>query len=465
MRLIFATLLLFFACGCASIFSRNENIAVDSHPRNVTILDKKTKSSRQTPFVKEYRRQNTLTLFSEHDGEQRKHLYACSFRWVDSGVGNAVLSLFAGLPFGPLLFAASLGLDLMSGAAYECPERITLDLGPPKSSGPDICRSYLILPPQNASSRLSDEVAYRGRQYLSTRLKACDAILARKDVGEVFRRFQINYETEDRDFPQLYYNYWAVELGANTIVDFKIQDRGSTISVTPSYLDIYSHETKLDPPFLIKKGEMRVFSDTNFKAKDIVARFIPNFVAFGPDGVSATFEGRNGYTIKSEKRRGVPVFVELSSRSDLSSFENWKFSSSWGVNYPIFYERFHLDLEKKDNPADVYETNWTFFRVMAEVYGRGSMHTPVGSFSLALGIAPAYVYTRSSEHVIQNGLYVTPVAHIAYEAFIGRAFYFFLELQSYFNTESVADDYAKHNGLVRSLLGIGYLIPSGLFDF
>ncbi len=460
--------IIFFALqlsGCASIFSRSQLISVDSQPRGTNVETGSKKPGLQTPVVASFMRRKSLEFETEVDGVRKKHVFPCHYRWVDSGLGNLFFGALGGLSLiGIGVFGLGLGVDALSEAAWTCPEAVVLNLDT-KQNGTDFCRHFLILPPYSDVAGVSEAVENRAREILLTQKKACDQIIRRKQSDYIYRRFKITKDTQNRDFPQNHYNYWALQTGANTVVDFQIVDKGSTFEVTPHFLDIHNHEKSSGETFLLSKpNTQQGFFEKKRNWKDLAMNLIPTFVGSGMDAMSPNFEGRYQYQVESVSRKSTSLFIELSSRSDLSAYDNWDVSKSWAINYPIFYDRFKLHILDRESNTYIDE-DWTFLRLLVEVYGDVSLHTPMGAFGIGAGLAPGYYLTMNSHGYRQVSLQISPMIHFFYEAFLQRNVYLFAEIVGLAETQTIRDRHVSYKGVSRALVGFGYLLPSDWYVF
>jgi hypothetical protein len=432
--------------SCATIVSRQQLIAVDSNPRTLDIYDEDGYKLGRTPFVAKVPRALELKLLTE--GQTYKA--DCSYRWIESGLGNAALlwGAIVGIP-----------LDLATEAAYQCP---TLNMIQAKNATHDtsskFCRRYLILPPYNKSALLSVELEGLGRDLLQQHLHDCDTIVATDESDHIFTHYGIDHKNKKRDFDQIYYNYWMHATEANTLADFTMSDLSEKeIAISVKTQDMYD-KTESSQMLMSSKENLRYYTRQAPYWVYWLEKFIPNTISGGIVELDPSFQAKNDYEITDTRRRGLGLFVEVMTLNNPSSLDTWATEYDWKVSYPFFYDKYKVKL-KNTKTQEEFENQWTFFRLSANVQIEGTTHTPLGAYSLALGLAPTYLYTKTSDALIQNRLAIIPTISITFRAFFTHSMFFTLESFQQFE-EKIDDDHTTRKDFAKISIGLGYLFST-----
>ncbi|MEN9530105.1 MAG: hypothetical protein RI932_1978, partial [Pseudomonadota bacterium] len=136
-QLCFLFVVLFATSACATLGGRNQPVAINTEPRGVAVAINSPAAAEdpQTPLALNVSRGSALELEFHHDAYSKKMRVDCQVRLGTVFGGNLPLGLL-GLPGtvpALLLYASAVGLDFLTGSAFECPHQIEHTLAVPES--------------------------------------------------------------------------------------------------------------------------------------------------------------------------------------------------------------------------------------------------------------------------------------------------------------------------------------------
>ncbi len=436
--------------ACTTITSKHQYIAVDSNPRNIAVFDENEIFLGKTPFVYELKRKKELRLFLEQDGIKKSYNSSCSFRWGEAGLGNLIFYYFA---------AIAIPIDLWTGAAYNCADLHTLELKKSEENNPQFCSRYLVLPIFYPKFHLSSEIENSARLSFIKKLKPCDSMVELTESDSLFASLGINHSTEKRRFSQDYYNLWAFETGANQIIDFEVSEQDDKFKIHPKATDFYTLQEKEEEPFYIHKTDLKAYKAEIFNWGAIAVAFIPNSLTTGFGRSTPAFETKNPYQVIKTKQKSLTnnFFLQFSSINSLSSLDQWGLDYGFGISYPFFYDTFSVDIANTET-QEINEETWKLFQFSTNFFMEGFIHTPIGAFSLKLGLAPTYYYTKTSESSPEQSFGIGALVAFNYRFFVSRSFFINTEILS-------ATGPDLHQPIISTYIinqinfGVGYILP------
>lgn len=434
--------------SCASTFSRTQIIAIDSQPRGIEVSNRNGELLGKTPFVANFRRSRDFILYSELEKKKPTYAHHCSFRWVESGVGNLVFLA------GALI---TIPIDLVSGAAYDCPSSVYLSSSNPANEEREEheCKRYLILPPHHKDALISDEIEHRGRAELKKQLKNCDSIIDMDESDHYFTHYGISHRSARREFPQHLYNSWMYASNANTLVDFSIDSTQSRLEIKE--IDMFNGQKKVHSHALSKEKIEHVHP-TNYWTW--IEKFVPNTVVAGITGPFINHTINDEYELKELKRKNFlsGFFLKIDNINTPDSFATWDLDYDSDISYPIYYVGSEFLTENRKTKEE-YTDEWIFLRMGINSQIEGIAYTPFGSFTLGLGLGPTYIYTKVNGDIVQNGITLIPTASLQYRAFFGENMYFTGDI--YIPWEpAVSNERVKILSVGKVSVGIGYLFST-----
>ena len=131
---VFALLLLLTQISaCGSMRGKTHYASVDSKPRGVTVYDRSGEELGETPLFHKTESRSQMTYDLDQGGAQNLRSVDCEFQWLQTSLENLPLPLiliWTGPPIAIGVYASAILTDTLTGAAYQCPERVKFeDLG------------------------------------------------------------------------------------------------------------------------------------------------------------------------------------------------------------------------------------------------------------------------------------------------------------------------------------------------
>lgn len=146
---------------------RTQHISLDAEARGVRVSDEEGSSLGEAPLFYRVNSASSLTFTLTHQGRQHKESVSCEFQWLQTPLENSPLALLfssAGAPVAFGVYGVALLIDLLTGAAYHCPERVIFS-APPQwrepSPAPHYCPRFLHMSDTSLSQRSQAEVLER----------------------------------------------------------------------------------------------------------------------------------------------------------------------------------------------------------------------------------------------------------------------------------------------------------------
>lgn len=487
--------------ACATIDDTEQIVSIDSNPRGIAVYQDKARKKKigETPFFKNIEREYSHTFYFALPPTGAKQLYEkkinCAFRWGTTLLGNLPLIAIP-VTFSPAyIYFLGLGIDLLTGAAFDCPHRFTLNLPRQSSrlqSPKTTCHSYLILPPFDNDEKTSDQVAQYWRTYMLPGLSPCETIIDYTKSKALFLRYKLNTYNEISwaRINKHHLNQISHQLQATHIVKINHQKNRTRLTVKAQIFDAHTYKSisKQQRVFDVSRSKTFQFSQA---AGAWVKYFqvIPNAFGWAPSETNLVAP--------------LPDNAELINITDLSTFPNyisnlnlinvihpisyatWDFAFKFAPAFLISYLSKRATLEiplpppRKNNRPPLplktfaaptpnlvdglrqsvtHDIDLFFFSV--PLVTSLDMFTPIGTFSTELGIGP--VFSWFNESVIASDWRIRTLVSLtaAYTGFFANNFFIRIQTSSNVGLSNLASYHRfQIKGWDETRLTIGYYFP------
>lgn len=414
-----AILLALFLAGCATVSGRSQRVAVDATPRGAVVRDAEGAELGRTPLVLKVERDDAVPLTLSMGGRETPVRLDCDVRTGIVVLGNAPYGLLtlAGYGWG---FVAAAGLDLWTGAAYGCPERVRFEV-PAPASPPPVCRVLLVLPPPHDDYAEQDRVVRAWADSTRAARGPCDRVVPTAQVRPELARLGLGAH-DPREVDRGRLNKLAEQTGATHVVGLRWAADAAGTRIEGEVRDVFT-DTRAAAPVGFDPAPP---PDDGFSWRSLwkYLYLLPNSVAFAPSVTNPVPTPAEGYdSVTLEYHASLPALLTgwtLTSAEHPDQFDSWdahwKLTPSVGLGV--------LDVTWTATPADDADvpayadrsTTW-FIRGYAEL--GGVFHTPLGALDLHLLLGGVGVY--------QEALGAAPADFRgAFEAGLGAAYTAFL---------------------------------------
>jgi hypothetical protein len=380
-------LLIFFSflfVGCASLFSRKQNLKVVTSPPGTKIYHDGELKGESPAFVEVSRHSTSVLNLEFPNGSKKNVELETKYRWSDSFGSNLMLLFY------PPLSAIGIGTDFLTGKAWDYEALpILVGDGIPFRAVETPIKKIAIAPPTSDAYASSKQVgvALEGTTQLSYP-KA--KILKYEKTYSIFERYswRYNQKTNSAALQDLYQ-----ELGVTHILDTQVEDPGDSkeIKVHQKLIDVFNGtEVAMED---VKFGRQTItYFDSSPLSKSfrwLIAR-APN--DFGLNAVShaTTIHSDDANPYSSEEIEGEGTFDFLSGISvrriqGREGFKNWKLNFEWVPTVTISERHFKF---KRETGNNLNEKKFQWISGYAGFGPQLTLHMPVGR--LYLEIIPSY---------------------------------------------------------------------------
>jgi hypothetical protein len=418
-QLCFLFVVLFATSACATLGGRNQPVAINTEPRGVAVAINSPAAAEdpQTPLALNVSRGSALELEFHHDAYSKKMRVDCQVRLGTVFGGNLPLGLL-GLPGtvpALLLYASAVGLDFLTGSAFECPHQIEHTLAVPESLEDGIsekCSRILIhapaLEPDLAlKAAMVSEAQSFGKRFDDD----CVEFVPPSVSADALKRSMLeNIGIEELLKPAMERKRVQLlrDTGAVKAIEMQLQEQNeSVVTVSFGMWDLYSKEFvssyrknfKREKFETLKGGWVSQFLGQSLK-------LLPNSIALSASNPSLTLA--DNIPTRSERITGRPSLVALLS---VTSVEHPNQYGTWDAGFqfgPSIYidslaQRASVDREQIGvgewealSDAQRQPRNFKAYALTVPFDAVLSFHTPAGAFRLFLGYGPL-LYFPSSE--------------------------------------------------------------------
>jgi hypothetical protein len=275
--------------ACGTLSGRTQRVAVDASPRGGAVRDAaqpKAPPLASTPAVVELERARTQALVFEAppaaeagDAPAPQVVEVeCDFRWRVAGLGNTPFLLATLAQFG-VGYVLAVGVDLWTGAAWDCPQLVR-----PPGSGTDGARRLFVLPPDHDDVAVQDALVASFAAAVRPSLGADETVLSPRDHRALLER--IGAPRRLAMLPRHRLNTLLAGTGATHVVSLRWRTAETGTVFSGELLDGYRGGTT---PVVGLEGP-RVETPEGFTWQTLFQylHFIPNSVAWLPGPTTFT---------------------------------------------------------------------------------------------------------------------------------------------------------------------------------
>ena len=458
---ILGTLVVISVSGCATTISRSSQAtSIDSTPRGLSVRVNSEKDERVTPFFislpREHHHLVTAQTPIRHNlktapkDESSEVKISCEYAWVRSPLENFLFgaiagSLSGGLGFG-VAWSASLLIDGLSGASFNCPHAVHLyHRGPTVNS---CLKMFLMIPSDfdHGAQLLLGEV---WRDHIKER-GVCVELVDRPTAFAIARTLDIDFlDLEALRHRREQTNRFGLLTGVDEVILLSFEDESSSESSSGD-----------------SSGDSPVYSTLNYRVLDLhtlnlgESRSLPLPLGFitPEDGVGQSIISimRDNISLLPNTIGFANNFREMTDTDGDSSANFKSFSAKISnISHPIAFDRWDLDLNLDLNlgidflQRSLLETpndtrGYRYNRLSLYSAGHVAAHTPLGAISFNVGIGLGYyklfdLAGAQDELVIGQDL----IVEVHYTAFITRALFLRVYVQSVLTPKVIQDRYFK----------------------
>jgi hypothetical protein len=483
---IFFCLSLFFLMGCltgcASVGGQQQVIAVDSSPRGLDFSFKsyrKSGAKDTTPAAVMVDRRRSLNL-SLGSGEFQKTVdVKCDFRTGTVLLGNAPVSLLLiQNPAAALVFySALLGIDLLSGAAFECPNGVSPVVELPTAVESELspkCDRVLVMPPdRNSDLKLEHGLIQEAQEYAQRMAEGCIEFVSQAVTSGALIKSSIQLGSLESIFSMANERKWAQLLrdtGATKAVDVHVDEHGEKFTIVEFTLwDLY------------KKNKVASFKKTvkseNFEklkggilssAVGKVLKLIPNSIAVSQSSPSLNIQSTSAF--RSERlgsKSSLLGLVTITSVEHPDQFDEW--DGDFQVGPSLYFDSIRHTVSSAEptgltNSDQVTNESQQFkgYAFNLPVDGVLSLHTPAGAFRVFIGFGLGSYYS-TARPLVDEKLKLFALAHggLDWVAYFGDNFFAQVGLHAFSRGQKHIEQRGSYQlyGWNSTVVGFGYFFP------
>lgn len=401
-----AALWLLLGSGCATIAGTKQVISIDSEPRGVDVRDAHSgRPLGKTPVFAELPRRYRQKLELRREGaDPIERTRSCRYDWQGTVLGNTPLLLIVP-PLSIAWYAAGMGTDLVTGAAFECPTHVVFEGPSTNERAPPApaCASYLVVPPRHPDEKVSDFLVARWVERVKDELRECDGVVDHAEAKLALSRYGIGhratFELEKTRREHLY------EVGHRTKATHLVlltheRDR-ELLAMRATVLDIHRLLPVSQEAFVVDVADEPLFHQPtlmNYLVESI--SILPNGLGFSP-GLRGFYAAPAPGIGKLELRDPTDRLSSLATSWTLTSVENparygrWKVRAELSPAVSLAYVSRRAWLEPF--AGEPFELETRFFHTVLVFGPQVFFHTPIGAFSSSFRMGPGVGWMRAGE--------------------------------------------------------------------
>ncbi|MEE2644100.1 MAG: hypothetical protein VYD19_04130 [Myxococcota bacterium] len=417
-RILFAVLLYNLALSaCSTIAQRDLYISVDSEERGVPVYDEEGQSIGETPFFHRASTGPQVLLYLAKPPEREVRTLRCQYRWGSSPLENFPLALagagIASLPGAIVGLSGGLGIDLLSGAAFHCPERF--ELSPLEGTVLNYCPRHLMMIPEKLSP--GSRGAIRSRWLNRIREEERCATLVPEELGEIWLK-RLELELEDfqaAGVKQEQLAHLGYETGATHAVTFRLRQKpGRAGRLEVKSYDLHVRQLSGHTSLPLSLRVARELSQENAKTFAFVRGLVSSLPETFALGVNERRFHQRGEGILAPRTRRGPS-IKLTSVSHPDAFNSW--ASDYHLS-PLFGFDISEELPLADEGGLGDGKLRRFSRLSLGLLASVTYHTPLGALSAGLGPGYGFYDLQEEGTSTQSHRGFELISGLQYTAFI-----------------------------------------------
>ncbi len=378
--------------ACGTLSGRTQRVAVDASPRGGAVRDATRPEAHplaSTPAVVELERARTQTLVFEPppaaeagDAPAPKVVEVdCDFRWRVAGLGNTPFLLLTLAQFG-VGYVLAVGVDLATGAAWDCPLLVR-----PPGIGTESARRLFVLPPDHDDVAVQDALVESFAAAVRPSLGPDETVLTPRENRALLER--IGAPRRLAMLPRHRLNTLLAGTGATHVVSlrWRTDDTGTVFS--GEQLDGY--RGGITPVVGVEGPRVETPDGFSWQTLFQYLHFIPNSVAWLPGAANFTAAPRRGRTVENTPRVSLPSYLSgwtLTSADHPDAFDAWDLHGRLEPTVGLSFLDADVRLRGGEalDGAPLEDADARFGAWIARAYYElgGAAHTPFGAFDLAL---------------------------------------------------------------------------------
>ncbi|MBM4343393.1 MAG: hypothetical protein FJ100_08445 [Deltaproteobacteria bacterium] len=388
--------------GCATLGGTRQVVSIDTPVRGAVVHDDDGKVLGTTPFFARVKRSRTLELHwsrpDAHGDHRQEFGVRCRYRWKDSLLPNAATASVSVLV--PPLFVAWLGTavvtDLISGAAWQCPDGILLPdeaaASLPAPATPP-CRVVAIAPPKHDDEGIARQIA--DAWWAATPKAACDRRTDLAETEKLLRRQGVTAEKglAFERYRRGHLNELGVRTGATHLVVLDVKPEGDRVKGQAVVRDM--HTLKAEPAAAVDLDLGIGRQPWYRRAARWIGRnvqLLPDSVGYAPTQREYQFvpNGGNDYVEDRASPSWVPAVLTnftLLSVDHPGPYQPWDATLRFGPR--VLLGLAERDLDYGVHTAPVQKAAVRMFEAGGLFGATATVHTPLGAGSAFAGLGAA----------------------------------------------------------------------------
>ncbi len=377
--LVGSLLVAVFCGGCASLFSRRQNLKVISDPPGAKVYQEGELVGETPGFVEVLRRKDSELVYVFPNTSKKTVPLTSSYRWGDSFATNLSMALI------PVASVTGFGIDFYTGAAWN------FDAIPPVGRGDGIpklqenpVRKIAIAPPRSNALASSKQVGRNLEKRLQVLFPNAEVIPFEKTEA-TFARYSWDFDqkTESDVLEDLY-----KDLGATHLVEAEVVEPIGNAGVLThmSMVDVFSGNRKTLSDHEFSRKEVTYF-DSNFFVQGfdwLIARapnnFGLNFTTNTTTIVGANYDGYYSEEFKADGLTSLLRGISLRRIDGRDGIKKWSLRSAWVPSVTVSQRDFKFFRTVANNRIADKRFTWT--SIYAGLGPQLTLHMPVGRIYL-----------------------------------------------------------------------------------
>jgi len=486
---IVSFLIFFFGClssACATLGGRQQPVAVDTAPRGVAvgINGSVEKGDARTPLAVNVKRSSSLELEYQHDVYRKKNEVDCKVRVGTVFGGNLTFGLLTlAEPLSALVvYASAVGLDFLSGAAFECPHHIQHALSVPEALAetlPETCSRVLILAPGMEPDLALKAALVEEAQGFAKRVEdGCLEFVPAAVSADALQRSMLENETlENIVKPEMSRKLAQLlrDTGAVKAVELRLEEQtDSFVTVSFSFWDLYAQEREST----YRKNFNREKFDTlkggwvsQFLGRSL--KLLPNSVTLSASNPTLNLADNIPNQERRIGRRGSLVgLLSVTSVEHPNQYDTWGTGIQFGpalfidsIAHQVEVDRERITSSEwaKLTEAERQAREFRAYALTLPVDAVLSLHTPAGAFRIFVGYGPlVYIPTSKTSESLETRLFGAAHAGLDWVAYFSDNVFFHLGAHAISRSKTSIEEQGafKLMGWQAASLGVGYYFPA-----
>lgn len=462
--------------ACATLSGRSQFVAVDSELRGVEVRDaaQPEKLVGVTPFFLELpRASGYVWSVRAPNAPTGAHVVDCGYRWGETLLAALAPGMIATAAT-PIAGAAVVGAltlgDLVTGAAWQCPLRITVPsprppegtaAPPPKS---ERCATLALVPPAHPDEAVSRQIARRVQASLSSG-SACVKWVPDAKIDPIWQQLGVAFDTDfDLDrFERSHLNALGHATGATHLVIAAVEARTGKAYVQPRVHDLFTLAARKLPELTLDTTGVAGSAGTGFGSVSKWASLVPNAASFSVAFKNDRFEGTKDFRVTRDGETGSSLPSTLSNWSlgyidPPGAHGRYDLTLRLSPEFLFGYNERRLHLEGRAGGSFVEDVS--VLRLIVAYGPTLALYTPLGEFSggITLGGGLAADWTKTRDVAFDAGRYAN--ASINFTSFVSENVFVRAGVQLSVVAEPIVarPDYSL-SLLEQTNVTVGYMLP------